>query len=131
MQTPNFGGSRRPTFAGPGTGPQTPALKVKCGGSRAFARIHRARHALDAGLFPEAEGDQLHLILDSQTMDPGDVLTVTVEKIAGPIAHLRISTLSLSSKRNLMQLVGMVDSGAVRKLSLLVSEFFREHSPEI
>jgi hypothetical protein len=67
-------------------------------------------HALMTGLY-----DFLTLV--------GHVITTR----AFPCAELRIATLAFSS-RNTAELVQLLDAGAVRRVSLLASDFFAKHN---
>lgn len=131
-KTPRIDRAAGPLFGGAQAGRKEPAKKVsRTGNARAFARIRRADECMAGNLFPAAEGDQLHLILDSQRLNPGDILVALCRKIGCEVTRLRISTLTLSAERNLLQLLDLVDSKTVKTLSLLVSEFFMAHSPEM
>src|SRR5262249_53317903 len=48
----------------------------------------------------------------------------------GPVVHLRIATLSFNA-RNVERMAAWIESGNVQRLSLLFSEFFRDHNEEI
>ena len=48
----------------------------------------------------------------------------------GDVQAMRIATLSYNG-RNLAEMVALLDSGAVKSLSLLCSSFFRDHNKEL
>lgn len=125
---PNFDRQCGPLFGGTNFAGKDKrhARKFARGNARAFARIRRAQDMLAGDLMPQAEGDQLHMILENRRLNPGDMLTALCQSLPGGVKHLRISTLTLSAERNLLQLTDLVDSGAVSHLTLLLSEMFRD-----
>ena len=54
------------------------------------------------------------------------LLVVLIERQPAPCAHLRVATLSMKP-RNAYELLRLLDRGTVGRLTLLVSEFFRQH----
>ena len=133
---PKFDGAPRvdhgagPLFGGKIAG-SAKARKISAGNARAFACIRKANEFLGADLFPRVEGDQLHMILDSQRLNPGDMLVALCGHLEAGVKNLRISTLTLSAERNLIQLCDLTDSKKVGSLSLLVSEMFQAKQPEM
>jgi len=137
MPAPDFSrGPKTDRMAGPLFGGSPAAKgahvhKARRGIARAFARIRTAEEFLAGDLFPHSDGDQLHMILDSQRLNPGDMLVALCRHLNSPVVHLRISTLTLSAERNLLQLLDLLDSKVVLRLSLLVSDMFAAKQPEM
>ena len=69
-------------------------------------------HAIQVGLF-----DLAHMV------------TALLGKLGSTCECMRIATLSLSAK-NVAEMASWLDSGAVKKLDLLCSDFFRKHDKE-
>lgn len=71
------------------------------------------------------EGEALHC-LQTGRYDLSDVIALLLDKY-GVCDRLTIATLAFSS-RNARQVVGWIDHGLVRQVTILVSEFFRQNS---
>ena len=74
-----------------------------------------------------AIGESLHCLMTGQYDLTQVIAAVTATH---PTAHLRIATLCFS-KRNAAELLGLIDSKRVGKLTLLVSAFFKGHNKSI
>jgi hypothetical protein len=104
-------------------------------GRRAFmARTHRRRFAClqaaaDALDILPQEGETLHAVMTG-LYDLMHLLIVLLDRLGSPCNTLRIATLSLS-RRNVQEMVALFDSGKVRQLDLLTSDFFRKHDDDI
>jgi hypothetical protein len=94
--------------------------------ARRTAVLKEAGDVLDH--LPEP-GEALHALMTGR-YDLTILLTLILERAPSPCEHLRIATLSLK-ERNLYELYRLLDAGKVGRLTLLVSEFFREHHAEI
>src|SRR5262249_22365135 len=62
--------------------------------------------------------------------DMANVVLALLDRGGSPCSVLRIATLSFS-KRNVTELAGLLDAGAVRKVDLLTSDFQKEHDEDI
>jgi len=93
---------------------------------RRMAGIKRATELLDH--LPE-EGESLHCVLLGY-FDLLNMLLAFLERIGQPCDVLRVATLA-ASKRNVTELATLIDTGAVRRLDLLVSDFMRQHDGDI
>jgi hypothetical protein len=102
-----------------------PAPLTAKAAARQVAALHRAAEIV--GHIP-APGETLHAIMTGQ-FDLMDLLRVIVAQI-GPCNHVRFATLSYSRK-NLVAILDMFDSGRIGGMSLLCSTFFREHNKDI
>jgi hypothetical protein len=106
-----------------------------CQGRRAFlGRVHRRRFAClkaaaEAVDHLPAEGESLHAIMTG-LYDLLHLLIILLDRLRSPCTNLRIATLSLS-RRNVQEMVAPYDSGKVRRLDLLASDFFRKHDDDI
>jgi hypothetical protein len=73
-------------------------------------------------------GEAVHALMTG-AYDLAHLLTALVGKV-GPVATLRVATLSYNG-RNLAEMAGWLDSGAVRSLALVCSCFFRDHNKDL
>jgi hypothetical protein len=89
--------------------------------TRRRAGIREARDVL--AHLPEP-GESLHAIVTTR-LDLSDLLSALLER-CGTCEKMAIATLSYN-ERNLRHLLGWLDAGAVRHLTLLCSIFFRSH----
>ena len=94
--------------------------------ARRLAAVKRAAEVLD--VLP-GEGESLHCRMESY-FDLLNVVLALLDKAGLPCSVLRIATLSFS-KRNVAELAGLLDTGAVRKVDLLTSDFQKEHDGDI
>ena len=110
--------------------PAQPAEKVKGGfvTRTALRRMARLKEAKDALPLIPAEGETLHGLMTG-SYDLMHLLIVLLDKL-GPCQEMQIATLSLSA-RNVTEMSALLDSGKVRQLSILVSDFFRRHDKVI
>jgi hypothetical protein len=116
----------RPPGADPGDdgeGLPTPR-KVKLAARRA-AGIAEAKAVLAHLPGP---GESLHAVC-THRLDLTDVIGVLLGKL-GPCDRALIATLGYNA-RNLRTMLGWLDSGAVRSLSLVASIFFRSHNGDL
>jgi hypothetical protein len=103
---------------------------------RAFlSRIHRRRfaclrEAADAlTVLPEEEGQSVHCLMTG-LYDLMHLLIVLLDRLGSPCAIMRVATLSLS-RRNVQEMVALLDAGKIGRLDLLTSDFFRKHDDDI
>jgi hypothetical protein len=89
--------------------------------ARRKARLRRAADAV--GQLP-APGEAVHFLIEA-FFDPADLIEVAVRAHATPCTTLRCATLSFSV-RNVRQMVGLIDTGLVGKLTLLCSDWMRD-----
>lgn len=83
-----------------------------------------------AGILEAIPGNgEILFAIQSGRFDLMDMLAVLVGKI-GPCPEMRLATLSYN-RRNLDVMVGMMDGGAVAKMTLLCSAFFRDHNRDL
>jgi len=94
--------------------------------ARRLAAVKRAGEVLT--VLP-GEGESLHCILLGY-FDLLNVVLALLDRAGSPCSVLRIATLSFS-KRNVAELAGLLDAGAVKTLDLLTSHFQKEHDGEI
>jgi hypothetical protein len=94
--------------------------------ARRTAMLKEAAGVLDH--LPEP-GEALHAIMTGR-YDLTVLLTVLIERQPMPCDNLRIGTLSLKT-RNLYELFRLIDAGKVGRLTLLVSDFFKEHHMDV
>jgi hypothetical protein len=132
---PDFAAVRPVPFAALARDPPGPEGQGRPQGRRAFlARTHRRRFAalraaaevLD--VLP-AEGESLHAIMTG-LYDLMHLLIVLLQRFSSPCTTMRVGTLSLS-RRNVQEMAALLDDGAVRRLDLLTSDFFRRHDDDI
>ncbi|MBA4192595.1 MAG: hypothetical protein C0467_31895 [Planctomycetaceae bacterium] len=104
--------------------PHATPLKAK-----AEAKYRRAAKTA-AELLPELpeRGEVVHALMTG-SYDLCQVITTTVPRLPS-LRHLRIATLCYS-KRNVVELCGLLDIRKGMALTLLVSAFHREHNKEL
>jgi hypothetical protein len=73
-------------------------------------------------------GECIHLLMTGR-YDLMHLLLAVFHARPEPIDHLRIATLSFN-KKNLAELLELLDSGKVKRFSFVFSKFFREHTPD-
>jgi len=93
--------------------------------ARRFAALREASAIV--GTIP-GPGEAVHAIMTGR-FDLADVVGALLEKL-GTVRHLRIATLAMAA-RNATALKQWLTDGRVVRLSLLVSEFFRSHNPDV
>ncbi len=71
-------------------------------------------------------GEAVHAIM-SGLYDFMSVIGLVITSREVPCTHLRIATLAFS-ERNLEEMTGLHDAGAVQRVSVLVSDFFAKHN---
>jgi hypothetical protein len=120
----------RPAFGAPrvsfGQRPAgLPAPHVDRAAARRTAQLAEAADALT--VLP-ADGDTVYALMTGR-YDLMHLLVCLIDRL-GAVEAMRIATLSFNA-RNLAEMVRLLDSGAVRRLSLLCSAFFRDHNTEL
>lgn len=75
-----------------------------------------------------APGESVHTLMLGR-FDLCQVIEAAVA-LKHPVRHLRLASLCFSAK-NTALLLRLLDSGRVQRLSLLVSEFFKAHNPDL
>ncbi|MGH8743379.1 MAG: hypothetical protein ACREUY_03785 [Burkholderiales bacterium] len=75
-----------------------------------------------------APGEAFHGIMTG-AFDLMHVVLAILNQADETCQHLRIATLSYN-RRNLTELLHLLDTGSTKKLSLICSRFFREHGKE-
>lgn len=100
-----------------------PAM-IRVDGSRKLAALKEAGDIL--ATLPEP-GEALHAIMTGR-YDLTDLLDVVLSRL-GKAKHLRIATLSFN-RHNVKQLAAWLESGRVKRLTVLCSLFFYEHNPD-
>jgi hypothetical protein len=91
-----------------------------------LALIAEAKDILDQLPGP---GQSLHLLMTGR-YDLMHLLLVVFHQRQEPIDHLRIATLSFN-KKNLAEILELLDTGKVKRLSFVFSKFFKEHSTDV
>ncbi len=114
----------RPTF-GRNPADAFPAPIIGKAAARRTAMLGQAADVLAVLPVP---GETLHGIILGR-FDFMLLLTALVTHL-GDVEALRIATLSYNG-RNLTEMVALLDSGAVKRLTLLCSSFFRDHNKEL
>jgi hypothetical protein len=122
---PAFGAAPRVSFGLRPAGAGLPAPHVDRGTARRTAQLAQAADAL--AVLP-GTGETVHALMTGR-YDLMHLLVCLIERF-GPVDLLRIATLSYNG-RNLAEMVRLLDSGAVRQLTLLCSAFFRDHNTEL
>jgi hypothetical protein len=92
-------------------------------------RLVCLREAADALDHLPAEGETLHGLMTG-TYDLMHLLVALLDALGSPCETMRVSTLSLSA-RNVAEMAALLDSGKVKRLDLLCSDFFRKHDKAI
>ncbi len=113
---------RKPTFARQ-AGPGVPAPHLAKAKRRYMAML---RESADILAHMPGPGEALHAIMTGLY----DFLTLvghTITTRPAPCETLRLATLAFSD-RNIAEIVQLLDSGAVGRVSLLASDFFAKHN---
>jgi hypothetical protein len=100
------------------------------GKSQAAARrmrmLREARDVLDALPSP---GEATHTVVSGR-FDMCLLLVAVLDLLPAPCRHLRVATLSFA-KRNCTELLGLLETKKVARLTLLCSSFFVAHNREL
>ncbi len=91
----------------------------------AARRTAQLAEAADVLAVLPAEGESLHAVMTGR-YDFMHLIAVLVDRI-GIIEKCRIATLSYN-RRNLAEMLALIDAGKVKTLTLLCSAFFRDHN---
>jgi hypothetical protein len=116
-----FANVARPAFGRRAAPAEPPALRRSA--SRRFAML---KDAGDAVRVLPAPGESVHCLMTGRY----DLMHVVALLCREPVAAMSVATLSYNA-RNLAELLRLLDEGAVAKLSLLCSAFFRDHNKEL
>lgn len=92
---------------------------------RRTAQLHQAAEVL--AVLPEP-GETLHAIMTGR-YDLMYMIAILVAQLGG-CQSVRIATLSFNGK-NLAEMLNLIDAGAVKRMTLLCSAFFRDHNREL
>jgi hypothetical protein len=111
-----------------GRQPQADALPAPIVGKETARRTAMLAEATEVLTVLPAEGESLHAIMTGR-YDLMHLLAVLVDRL-GTIEAARIATLSYNRK-NLAEMLALLDDGKVRTLTLLCSAFFRDHNREL
>jgi hypothetical protein len=122
---PAFGTAPRLSFGQRSPGAALPAPQVDRAASRCTAQLAEARDAL--AVLP-GPGEAVHCPMTGR-YDLMHLLVCLIDRL-GSVEAMRIATLSYNG-RNLAEIVRLLDTGAVRKLTLLCSQFFAQHNTEL
>jgi hypothetical protein len=114
----------RPTFGRS----VTDASPVPILGKAAARRTVMLGQAAEALTVLPTEGETLHALITGR-FDLMHLITALVTHLGG-VETMRIATLSYNG-RNLAEMTALLDSGAVKSLTLLCSSFFRDHNKEL
>jgi hypothetical protein len=121
MLTPvNFGGRRAPEEMG------VPAPHLRR--QSATRRLAMLKEATEVLTVMPGPGEALHAIMTGR-YDLADLIDAAMAKL-GTIEHLRIATLSFNA-RNVLAMGKWIESGKVRRLTILCSRFFSDHNPAL
>jgi hypothetical protein len=93
---------------------------------RRMTNLRRAAEVIDHLPGP---GESLHGVLKG-FFDLMHLLIALLDKLAVPCEQLRIATLSVSP-RNVSELAALLDTGKVKRIDVLTSDFQAKHDPEI
>jgi hypothetical protein len=93
---------------------------------RRFQSLHAAAGAVE--IIP-SEGEAVHVVM-SGSYDLQLVLIVLLDRLGSPCETMRVATLSLS-RRNVQEMAELLDSGKVKRLEILTSDFFAKHDIDI
>ncbi len=74
------------------------------------------------------DGESLHAVMTGR-YDLMQLLVVLIDRL-GTIDQARVATLSYN-RRNLVEMLALLDGGKVKTLTLLCSAFFRDHNKEL
>lgn len=115
----------RPAF---GQRPTAEAFPVPIVGKAAIHRTAMLAEAADVLKTLPAPGETLHAIMTGR-YDLMHLVACLVDRLGG-CTEVRIATLSFNAK-NLVEMLALLDSGAIGRLTLLASAFFRDHNKEL
>ena len=122
---PAFGAGPRLSFGPRAADNGLPVPHVDKAAARRTAQLAEAADAL--AVLPAA-GETVHALMTGR-YDLMHVLIRVIDRL-GTVEAMRIATLSYNV-RNLAEMLRLLDSGAVRQLTLLCSAFFRDHNTEL
>jgi hypothetical protein len=106
----------------------TDAFPVPIVGKAAARRTAMLAHAGDVLAVLPGPDETLHALMTGR-YDLMHLIAVLIGALDG-CTEVRFATLSFNGK-NLAEIVNLLDSGAVGKLTLLCSAFFRDHNREL
>ena len=112
----------RVSFGRRPVGDGMPAPHVGRAATRRTAQLAEAKDAL--AVLP-GSGESVHCLLTGR-FDLMHLLVCIIDRL-GTVEVMRIATLSYNA-RNLSEMVGLLDTGRVKTLTLLCSKFFAEHN---
>ena len=95
---------------------------------KAARRTAQLAEAADALAILPGHGEAVHCLMTGR-YDLMHVLVCIIDRI-GPVEAMRIATLSFN-RRNLSEMLSLLDSGRVKTMTLLCSVFFAEHNTEL
>jgi hypothetical protein len=122
---PAFGTAPRLSFGQRPAGDGLPAPHVDRAAARRTAQLAEAADAL--AVLP-GPGETVHCLMTGR-YDLMHLLACLIGRL-GTVEALRIATLSYN-RRNLTEMLALLDSGRVKSLTLLCSAFFRDHNTEL
>lgn len=94
---------------------------------RRFQRLTRTRSCVEQIGHLPAKGEELLMILDGR-WHGWDLVESVLQLAATPIVELRVATLGFN-RANTEQLCDRIDAGEIGSVRMLVSEMFRDKSP--
>jgi hypothetical protein len=118
----NFAKIKPVSFTRPAEG--APAGLTRRQLARRQAMLAEARDLIQHGL--PGPGESFHGLMTGR-YDLTSLLVVILEMVPAACSHLRIATLSFNA-RNTYDLRSLLDSRKVERVTLLCSNFFREHN---
>jgi hypothetical protein len=118
----HFATAPRVTFARKPADAGLPAPHAERAKARRAARLARAADAL--AVLP-GPGEAVHALLTGR-FDLMHLLVALIDRL-GTVDAMRIATLCYNA-RNLAEMTALLDSGRVKSLTLLCSDFFRQHN---
>jgi hypothetical protein len=119
FDAPKLSFARRPAEDGI---PRPHVGKAKAAPPAVLAEVAQAAEVLPA------QGEYM-LALMTGRYDFADLAACVIDRL-GAVAHLRVATLAFS-RRNLDLLTSLLDSGTIRRLTLLGSKFFARHNGDV
>ncbi len=111
-----------------GRNPTAEAFPTPIIGKAAARRTASLGQAAEVLAVLPGPGETLHALMTGR-YDLMHLITALVRNL-GDVEVMRIATLSYNG-RNLAEMVALLDSGAVKSLTLLCSCFFRDHNKEL
>jgi hypothetical protein len=115
----------KPTF---GKATSTESFPVPITGKAIAHRTASLHQAAEVLAVIPGPGETLHALMTGR-YDLMHLIAALIGQLGG-CAEIRIATLSFNAK-NLAEMVNLLDSEAVGKLTLLCSAFFRDHNHEL